>query len=136
MQNDKSIILFDGVCNFCNGVVNFLIKQDKEKKLRFAALQSEAGKKILVQYGFPPSYQQSFIFIDKGKASRKSTAALKLFSQLPWFWKWMQIFWIVPKFLRDAVYEFISKHRYQWFGKKEKCRIPTPDERSRFLSEP
>jgi predicted DCC family thiol-disulfide oxidoreductase YuxK len=136
VENDKPIILFDGVCNFCNGVVNFLIKQDKEKKLRFAALQSEAGVQLLEQYGFPPSYQQSFIFIDKGKAYRKSTAALKLYNQLPWYWKWIQVFWIVPKFLRDAVYEFISKHRYKWFGKKEKCRMPTPDERSRFLPEP
>lgn len=133
MENDQPIILFDGVCNFCNGVVNFLIKQDKEKKLRFAALQSEAGKKILVQYGFPVHYRQSFIFINKSKASRKSTAALKLFNQLPWYWKWMQIFWIVPKFLRDAVYEFVSKHRYEWFGKKNQCMVPTADTKSRFL---
>ncbi|MGN6401755.1 MAG: thiol-disulfide oxidoreductase DCC family protein [Flavisolibacter sp.] len=133
MENDQPIILFDGVCNFCNGVVNFLIKQDKEKKLRFAALQSEAGKKILVQYGFPADYRQSFIFINKSKASRKSTAALKLSNQLPWYWKWMQIFWIVPKFLRDAVYEFVSKHRYEWFGKKNQCMVPTADTKSRFL---
>jgi predicted DCC family thiol-disulfide oxidoreductase YuxK len=133
VENDKPIILFDGVCNFCNGVVNFLIKQDKEKKLRFAALQSEAGKKMLVQYGFPAGYRQSFLFINKGITSRKSTAALKLFNQLPWYWKWMQIFWIVPKFLRDAVYEFVSKHRYQWFVKKNQCIVPTADTKSRFL---
>jgi predicted DCC family thiol-disulfide oxidoreductase YuxK len=127
------IILFDGVCNFCNGVVNFIIRQDKKKVFRFAALQSEAGQKLLEQYGLPKEKFDSFLLIDNGKAYKSSTAGLRLYSRLPWYWKWTQIFWIVPRFLRDAVYNFIARNRYRWFGKSESCMIPTADVRSRFL---
>lgn len=96
-------------------------------------MQSEAGKKILTQYGFEPGYTKSFVFIQDGIAYKKSTAALKVYNQLPWYWKWTQIFWIVPSFIRDAVYEFISENRYKWFGKKTQCMIPSPGVRSRFL---
>lgn len=127
------IVLFDGVCNFCNAVVNFLIQQDKKKVLRFAAMQSETGKELLLKYNFPPDYLKSFVLIKDGKAYTKSTAALKLFDHLPWYWKWIQTFWVVPKPLRDGVYEFISEQRYKWFGKKDQCMLPTPDVRGRFL---
>lgn len=96
-------------------------------------MQSEVGKEILINHGFEPGYTKSFIFINKGIAYKKSTAALKVYNQLPWYWKWTQIFWIVPKFIRDAVYEFISTNRYKWFGKKSQCMIPTPENRDRFL---
>ena len=132
-KEDHPIVLFDGVCNFCNGIVNFLISQDKKKVLRFSAMQSEMGKKILTEYGFEPGYTKSFVFIKDGIAFKKSTAALKVYNQLPWYWKWTQIFWIVPAFIRDAVYEFISDNRYKWFGKKSQCMIPSPDVRNRFL---
>ena len=130
---DQPVILFDGVCNFCNGVINFIIKQDKHKKLRFAALQSEAGQQLLKQYHLPTENFDSFILIDKGKVYKSSTAGLKLYNQLPWYWKWTQLFWIFPPFIRDAVYNFIARNRYKWFGKKEQCMIPTADVRSRFL---
>lgn len=133
MAVNHPVILFDGVCNFCNGIVNFLIRQDRKGVLRFAAMQTEAGKSVLAQYGFPENYLKSFVLVEKGKAYQKSTAALKLFQKLPWYWQWMQAFWIVPKFVRDGVYELIAKHRYWWFGKKGQCRIPTPEVRSRFL---
>ncbi len=133
MDKDHPIVLFDGVCNFCNGIINFLISQDKKNVLRFAAMQSEAGKKILTQYGFEPGYTKSFVFIINGKAYKKSTAALKLYNQLPWYWKWIQIFWIVPTFIRDGVYEYISENRYKWFGKKSQCMLPSPGIKSRFL---
>ena len=133
MKKDHPVVLFDGVCNFCNGIVNFLISQDKKKILRFSAMQSEVGKEILINHGFEPGYTKSFIFINKGIAYKKSTAALKVYNQLPWYWKWTQIFWIVPTFIRDAVYEFISTNRYKWFGKKSQCMIPTPENRDRFL---
>ena len=127
------VILFDGVCNFCNGTVNFIIKQDKKKVFRFAALQSEAGQKLLEQYHLPKENFDSFIFIDNGKAYKSSSAGLKLYNKLSWHWKWTQLFWIVPKFIRDSIYNFIAKNRYKWFGKKEQCMIPTPDVRERFL---
>jgi predicted DCC family thiol-disulfide oxidoreductase YuxK len=127
------IILFDGVCNFCSGVVNFIIRQDRKKVFRFAALQSEAGQKLLEQYGLPKEKFDSFLLIDNGKVYKSSTAGLRLYSRLPWYWKWTQVFWIVPRFLRDAVYNFIARNRYRWFGKKESCMVPTADVRSRFL---
>ena len=129
-----SIILFDGVCNFCNGTVNFLLKQDKKGKLRFAALQSAEGQKLLQQYNLPTQNFGSFVLIEDRKAFTQSTAGLRLYKHLPWYWQWTQVFWLVPKFLRDAVYDFIARNRYQWFGKREVCRMPSPEERQRFLS--
>lgn len=127
------IILFDGVCNFCNGMVNFIIKQDRKKLFRFAALQSEAGQRLLQQYKLPAETFDSFLLIDKGKMYKSSAAALRLYNHLPWFWKWTQLLWIVPGFMRNGVYDFIAKRRYKWFGKKEQCMIPTGDVRNRFL---
>jgi predicted DCC family thiol-disulfide oxidoreductase YuxK len=127
------IILFDGICNFCNAGVNFIIKQDKKKVFRFAALQSEAGQKILQQYSLPKEGFDSFVLIDEGKVYKKSSAGLRVYNKLPWFWKWTQLFWIAPRFIRDAVYDLIARNRYKWFGKKESCMIPTPEVRSRFL---
>jgi predicted DCC family thiol-disulfide oxidoreductase YuxK len=132
-MNNHPVVLFDGECNFCNGIVNFLIRQDKKKRLRFAAMQSAAGQKLLQQYGFPGQYLKSFVFIENGKAYKKSTAGLRLYGMLPWYWKWTQAFWIVPPFLRDAVYELISNNRYVWFGKRNSCMVPTPEVRGRFL---
>lgn len=132
-MNNNPIILFDGVCNFCNGIVNFIIRQDKKNLFRFAALQSESGKKLLEQYGIDWKNNDSFVVIQNGKAYEKSTAALKVSNQLPWYWKWSQLFWILPKFIRDALYNIIAKNRYKWFGKKEECMIPTPELKERFL---
>jgi predicted DCC family thiol-disulfide oxidoreductase YuxK len=133
VQHDTSIILFDGVCNFCDGAINFVLKQDKKDVFRFAPLQSQTGQKLLAQYQIPKKDFESFILIQDGKAYQKSTAALKVLNQLPWYWKALQAFWIVPKFIRDGIYDFIAHNRYKWFGKKEVCMIPTPEMRSRFL---
>jgi predicted DCC family thiol-disulfide oxidoreductase YuxK len=133
-MNHKPIILFDGVCNFCNGMVNFIIRQDKKNVFRFAALQSGSGEELLKQYNIDWKSNDSFVVIENGKAYQKSNAALKLYDKLPWDWKWSQIFWIVPKFIRDAIYNFIAKNRYRWFGKKESCIVPTPEIRARFLN--
>jgi len=127
------VILFDGVCNFCNSGVNFIIGQDKKKVFRFAALQSEAGQKLLQEYALQKEGFDSFILIDDGKVYKKSSAGLKVYGKLAWYWKWTKAFWIVPRFIRDAVYDFIAKNRYKWFGKKEECMIPTPEVKSLFL---
>ncbi len=134
MMEDEPIILFDGVCNFCNGAVNFIIRQDKKGVFKFASLQSNKGQELAEKYGLPKTNFDSFILIENGKVYKRSTAGLKLYNKLPWYWKWTQVFWIIPKFLRDAVYDFVAKNRYKWFGKKETCMIPTPEVRSRFLS--
>ncbi len=102
--------------------------------LRFAALQSEAGERIMRQYGITALRPDSFILIQDGKVYSRSTAGLRLYNILPWYWKWTQLFWIVPRFIRDFLYDLVAKNRYKWFGKKDQCMVPTKDLRSRFLS--
>jgi predicted DCC family thiol-disulfide oxidoreductase YuxK len=133
VQTQNPIILFDGVCNFCDGAINFVLKQDRKGVFRFAPLQSEAGQKILHQYKLPVKDFESFVLIDNGKVFKKSAASLKVMNKLPWYWKTFQIFWIMPGFIRNAIYDFIAKNRYKWFGKKNSCMIPTPEVRNRFL---
>ena len=132
-MKDQPVILFDGVCNFCNSAVNFVIKRDKKKTLLFSPLQSIAGQKILQQFNLPENDMQSFIFIDKGKAYTRSTAALKVCRYLRRLWPMCYGFIIVPKFLRDGIYNWIARNRYKWFGVRQECMIPAPEVRSRFL---
>lgn len=129
----KPIILFDGVCNYCNSMVNFIIRQDKQKRFVFAPLQSATGQQLLLKHHLPLNELNSFVLIDQQKAWLRSSASLQVFKNLPWYWKWTQIFWIIPPFLRNAVYNLIARNRYKWFGKKESCMIPTPDLKARFL---
>lgn len=128
------IVVFDGVCNFCNGTVNFVIRQDKNATLRYATLQSDVGQQLLQQYGLPQTNFKSFVLIEGGKAYTRSAAVLRLSRHLAWYWRWSQIFWLVPKFVRDAVYDLVAQNRYRWFSKKSQCMIPTPEMRSRFLN--
>ncbi len=128
------IILFDGVCNFCNGAINFVLKQDKKGIFKFAPLQSEAGQRLLQHYNLSMKEFDSFILIDKGKVYKKSAASLRVMNKLPWYWKEAQILRMIPTAFRDAIYDFIAKNRYKWFGKKEQCMVPTPELRSRFLN--
>jgi predicted DCC family thiol-disulfide oxidoreductase YuxK len=110
------------------------LKQDKKGIFRFAPLQSEAGQKLLQQYHLSTEEFNSFVLIDKGKVYKKSTDSLRVMNGLPWYWKEAQILRIVPTAFRDAIYDFIAKNRYKWFGKKEQCMVPTPEIRTRFLN--
>jgi predicted DCC family thiol-disulfide oxidoreductase YuxK len=130
--NDQRLILFDGVCNLCTGSVQFVLKRDKEKRFTFASLQSTTGQKLLSQFNLPNDTFNSFILYQDGMMYTRSTAALKLFQQLKG-WKWIKIFWAVPKFIRDGIYNLIATNRYKWFGKKEECWVPTPELKARFL---
>ena len=132
-MNENAIILFDGVCNFCNAAINFVLKQDKKGVFRFAPLQSEAGQRLLKQYNLSTAEFDSFVLIDNGKIYKKSSASLRVMNKLPWYWKEAQLLRIIPTAFRDAIYDFIAKNRYKWFGKKEQCMIPTPEMRNRFL---
>lgn len=126
--------MFDGICNFCNGAVNFVLKQDKKGIFKFAALQSQAGQKLLQHYGLSTKEFDSFILIDNGKVYKKSSASLQVMNKLPWYWKGTQLLRIIPAVLRDAVYDVIAKNRYKWFGNKDHCMIPTTEMKSRFLN--
>jgi predicted DCC family thiol-disulfide oxidoreductase YuxK len=131
---EHPIILFDGVCNFCNGAISFLLKHDKKGVFRFAPLQSGAGQKLLERYGLDTKEFDSFVLIESGKVYKKSAASLRVMNKLPWYWKEAQVLRIIPTPFRDAIYDFIAKNRYKWFGKKEQCMVPTAELRDRFLS--
>ncbi|UEG50331.1 thiol-disulfide oxidoreductase DCC family protein [Ferruginibacter lapsinanis] len=132
-MNTQPIILFDGVCNFCNSAVNFVIKRDKKGIIKFAPLQSTTGQQLLKQHNLPTEEMNSFVFIDGDVAYTRSTASIKLCKYLGGLWPLCKAFIIVPKFIRDGLYNWIAKNRYRWFGQRESCMIPTPEVRARFL---
>lgn len=129
----NNIILFDGVCNFCDSSVNFIIDRDKKNIFKFAALQSEKGQEILDYFNLPKSDFNSFILIENNKVYKKSSAVLKIANKLGGLWKIFYPLIIIPKFLRDFFYGLIAKNRYSLFGKKDACRIPTPELKQKFL---
>lgn len=127
------IVLFDGVCNLCNGSVQFLLKRDPEGRFRFAALQSDAGRSLLAEHGLDPDILSSVVLIEDGRIWKESSAALRIARHLPGAWKLLRVFAAVPRPLRDAVYRWIARNRYRWFGKTESCWLPTPELKARFL---
>lgn len=135
-QNNAPIILFDGVCNLCNGFVNLLIRIDKKAALRFMPLQSGKIEKITVLTPVMndlPINLSTVILVEGEKISLKSNAVLRTAAYLPWPWKVLKYFSFLPNKMRDSIYDFIAKHRYRWFGKSNQCMIPTPDVQKRFL---
>jgi len=134
-ERETAIVLFDGVCNFCNSTVNFLLRRDRSGVLRFAALQSEAGKKLLAQTGLRDHDLDSMVLIEGDEVTVKSTAALRAARRLPGLWFMTGILLLVPRRLRDRCYDAFAARRYRWFGKREACIVPTAEMRSRFLDE-
>jgi predicted DCC family thiol-disulfide oxidoreductase YuxK len=133
-MNNQPIILFDGVCNFCNSAVNFTLKRNKKANIMFAPMQSEAGQKLLLHYNLPADDMKSFFFIENAIVYKQSTGALKVCRHLKSLWPLCYGFIIVPKFIRDGIYNWIAKNRYKWFGMQQACMIPTPEVKSRFLN--
>jgi len=129
------IVLFDGVCNLCNGSVQFILKRDPQGRFRFASLQSDAGRSLMREHGLDPEALSSVVVIEDGQAWQESSAALRIARHLPGGWKLLRIFTVIPRPLRDAVYRWVARNRYRWFGKRSTCRLATPAERERFLEE-
>lgn len=127
------VIFFDGVCNLCNSSVNFIIDRDPKKTFRFSSLQSEYAKKNLLPNFGGQNQPDSIVLKRKGRIYIKSSAALRVAAKMPGLWPLLMIFWIIPKPLRDAIYDLVARNRYKWFGKKDACRIPSPELRERFL---
>ncbi len=127
-----SIVLFDGVCNFCNDAVNFIIRRDVEGQFKFAPLQSETGQELRQKYAIKPDVD-SIVLIEDGMAFTHSTAALRIAKRLGGILSLAYVFMILPLFIRDFFYRAFAKNRYRLFGKKEVCMIPTPEVRERFL---
>jgi len=133
MEN-KGIIIFDGICNFCNHSVDFIMKKDKQNYFLFTANQQEAGKKILAEKGILGSEVNTIYLYEEGHLYKESSAALRIARHLSFPYNILYCFVIVPPFLRNGIYQFIARNRYKWFGKKESCRLPSPAERARFLT--
>ncbi|WP_298505127.1 thiol-disulfide oxidoreductase DCC family protein [uncultured Maribacter sp.] len=130
----KKIILFDGVCNLCNGAIQFAIKRDKKEEFLFAPLQSKTGQQLLAERGINTKKVDSIILIEPNVVYyTKSDAALEIAKNLSTPWKFIHLFKVFPKGFRDFVYDFIAKNRYNWYGKKEQCMVPTPELKARFL---
>jgi predicted DCC family thiol-disulfide oxidoreductase YuxK len=134
LPEDKKVVLFDGVCNFCNASVRFIVKRDKKDLYRFASLQSDLGKKMTVERGIDSSKVDSIILIEPGHAYYiKSTAALEICKDLNGLYPALSLFLFIPESFRNLVYDYIAKNRYQWFGKTETCPMPSKEEQTRFL---
>ena len=130
---EPAIVLFDGVCNLCNASVNFLLDRDPDGQFRFAALQSAAGQRHLERCGLPPDDLESFVLVEEGRCYRRSEAALRVARRLPGAWRLLYGLIILPPPVRDALYDVVARHRYRWFGRRDTCRLPTPEEQGRFL---
>lgn len=128
-----TIVLFDGVCNFCTNFVQFLIRHDHKKVFHFASLQSEVGKKILLQHGLDPNSLNTSVLIAEGKSYLRSAAGLRILKLLGGGWQFFYVLIFVPAFVRDGVYGIIARNRYRWFGRREQCIIPTEEVKDRFL---
>lgn len=135
MPQLEQLILFDGVCNLCNAGVNFIIDRDPHKKFRFAALQSEIGRQILKDFDLSTTDFQTFVLIESERCYTRSTAALRVLSQLKGLWRLTRLLLLIPRPLRDTIYSFVAANRYKWFGRTEKCRISTPDVMDRFVTQ-
>ncbi len=127
------IILFDGVCNFCNASINFVIDHDSEKHFKFAPLQSEIGQEILTKFHKNTEDFDSVILLKDNQLYEKSEAALEITKHLSGFWKYLSIFKVLPTFFLNFFYDIVAKNRYKFFGKSETCRMPTAELRERFL---
>jgi predicted DCC family thiol-disulfide oxidoreductase YuxK len=134
LPKEKKIVLFDGVCNFCNASVRFIIKRDKKDLFRFASLESKLGQKLTSERGINTSDIDSIILIDPGNAYYiKSSAALEISKDLSGLYPALSVFLFLPESFRNLIYDFIARNRYQWFGKSETCPMPSPEEQSKFL---
>jgi len=134
-ENPKkpAIILFDGVCNLCNASVRFIIDRDHNQRFKFASLQSEIAQKMIREQAPHLAGTDSILLFQEGRVLIKSSAALTIARELDDAWPLLYVFIAVPKFLRDLVYDWVARNRYEWFGKQNECRIPSVDERSRFI---
>ncbi len=126
MQNNRPIILFDGICNLCNGSIDFIVKRDRDKQFRFVPLQSEEGKSLIQKFKIPVN-SDSVILIDSETVYFESDAVMQIAGKLPNPWKMVKAAKFIPLKIRNAIYRIIAKNRYRWFGKRENCRILTQE---------
>ncbi len=135
-QSGPSVVLFDGVCGLCNRWVDFLLRHDKRGRLLFASLQSEPGRRLVQQRGLDPDAMDSIVVVRGDRTWRRSDAVAEIAVQLGFPYSLATAARLIPRPFRDAIYDWVARHRYRWFGRRETCRLPTPEERERFLAGP
>lgn len=134
MTSAPATLLFDGVCNLCSGVVQWVIAHDAGARFRFASLQSDAGRALLAEHGLPLDAMDSVVLVDGDRHWLRSDAALELLRRIGGGWALLAALRIVPRPLRDAVYGWVARNRYRWYGRRAECWVPTPELRARFLA--
>jgi predicted DCC family thiol-disulfide oxidoreductase YuxK len=132
-DSSHPVVLFDGVCNLCNAAVQFVVRRDRKARFRFAALQSGAAAELLAAAGWHGPRPDSVALVAGGRVLWKSSAALAVARRLGWPWPLLGLFAVVPRPLRDLVYDFVARRRLRWFGRQETCMVPTKELRARFL---
>ena len=133
LRMQQKVVLFDGVCNLCSSSVQFILKRDKKNQFLFGSLQGQYGQATLQKYQLPHDEFNSFMLIENDQLYTRSTGALRMLKHLGGAWSLLYAFIIVPRFIRDAVYNWIARNRYRWFGKKNECWLPRPEWKARFL---
>ncbi|MHA0857207.1 thiol-disulfide oxidoreductase DCC family protein [Paenibacillus sp. CMAA1364] len=132
-QSDSPIVLIDGTCILCQGAMKFIIRRDPVGRFYFASLQSEIGQKLLINHNIPIDAMNTLVLMENNRIFTQSTAALRIARQLRGIWPLFYGFIIIPPFIRDRIYQYIARHRYQWFGKSDQCILPTPELQGKLL---
>ncbi len=131
--DNRPIILFDGVCNLCNAAVNYVIDHDPQARFRLGALQSKAGANLLASVSLPDGFLESIILVEGSEVFLRSDAAIRIARRLTGPARYLWWTRVVPRFLRDPAYRLVARYRYNWFGKRDTCRVPTPELMDRFI---
>jgi predicted DCC family thiol-disulfide oxidoreductase YuxK len=134
-QMDKPVVLFDGDCNLCHWLVRFIIRRDPRAHFRFASLQSPAGQQLLTTVLPHPLDKDTVVLVEQGHCYFESEAALRILRSLSGLWPLLYVGILLPRPIRDAVYRWIARNRYRWFGQPNTCLMPSPALRERFLEE-
>ncbi len=134
VNSKEPILLFDGVCNLCNAAVQWVLKRDRSNVFRFAALQSETGRTLLQRAGLSADNFDTVVLVEDDRVFTRSDAALEVARRLGGWWPALAVFKLVPRFIRDGVYNWVARHRYRWFGRREACMLPRPEWKERFLA--
>ncbi len=133
LRSDNPVVLYDGVCNLCNGAVRFIIARDREGVFRFAALQSEVGRALANECGLDRDKLDTVALVDEGSCFIRSDAAIRIASRLPGMWPALRVLRVVPRPLRDWGYDLVARNRYRLFGREDACQLPDQHIRDRFL---
>ena len=133
MDTTHPILFFDGVCNLCNGAIQFILKNDRRGELRFASLQSDLAEELLPPFGINPRDLNSVVLYENGTVYTRSSSVLRTLKLMGGPLSYLAVFGIIPRRIRDFFYNYVSHHRYNWFGKREECMLPRPEWKARFL---